>query len=158
MAITIVEAAPEVTGGVDTHSEMHVAAALDPLGRLVGTESFDANLGYLPRRRAGAGSSSVIVAMTTSYSRCPASGGMVNLRSSVGRVMIESQSQRSGRSASRSWPVGFVAQGIPGSQAVHQLLLWPGGPVLARTSPARTTLLQSEQRSSILMGPPQSAW
>jgi transposase len=45
MAMTIVEAAPGVTGGVDTHSEVHVATALDPLGRLVGTGSFDADAG-----------------------------------------------------------------------------------------------------------------
>ena len=32
-----------VTGGVDTHLDTHVAAALDPLGRLVSTESFDAD-------------------------------------------------------------------------------------------------------------------
>ena len=43
MAMTIVEAAPGITGGVDTHLDKHVAAALDPLGRLVGTESFDAD-------------------------------------------------------------------------------------------------------------------
>ena len=42
MAMTIVKAAPGITGGVDTHLDNHVAAALDPLGRLVGTESFDA--------------------------------------------------------------------------------------------------------------------
>ena len=36
--MTIVEAAPGITGGVDTHLDNHVAAALDPLGRLVGTE------------------------------------------------------------------------------------------------------------------------
>ena len=41
--MTIVEAAPGITGGVDTHLDTHVAAALDPLGRLVGTESFDAD-------------------------------------------------------------------------------------------------------------------
>ena len=29
-----------VTGGVDTHKDMHVAAALDDLGRLIGVESF----------------------------------------------------------------------------------------------------------------------
>jgi transposase len=45
MAITIVEAPPGVTGGIDTHSDTHVAAALDPLGRLVGTKSFDADAG-----------------------------------------------------------------------------------------------------------------
>jgi hypothetical protein len=43
MAMTIVEAAPGITGGVDTHLDKHVAAALDPLGRLVGTESFNAD-------------------------------------------------------------------------------------------------------------------
>jgi transposase len=45
MAMTIVEAAPGITGGVDTHLDKHVAAALDPLGRLVGTESFEADAG-----------------------------------------------------------------------------------------------------------------
>jgi hypothetical protein len=39
--------APGVTGGVETHLDNHVAAALDPLGRLVGTESFRADVaGY----------------------------------------------------------------------------------------------------------------
>jgi len=38
--MTIVEAPPGITGGVDTHLDVHVAAALDPLGRLIGTESF----------------------------------------------------------------------------------------------------------------------
>ncbi len=41
--MTIVEAPPGITGGVDTHLDTHVAAALDPLGRLVGTESFNAD-------------------------------------------------------------------------------------------------------------------
>jgi transposase len=40
MAMTIVEAARSVTGGVDTHLDVHVAAALDPLGGLLGVESF----------------------------------------------------------------------------------------------------------------------
>jgi transposase len=40
MAMTIVEAPPGITGGVDTHLDVHVAAALDPLGRLIGSESF----------------------------------------------------------------------------------------------------------------------
>ena len=29
-----------ITGGVDTHLDVHVAAALDPIGGLLGTESF----------------------------------------------------------------------------------------------------------------------
>jgi hypothetical protein len=36
-----------VTGGVDTHLELHVAAALDQLGRVLGTQSFPTTLaGY----------------------------------------------------------------------------------------------------------------
>lgn len=38
--MTIVERARVVTGGVDTHADVHVAAALDELGALLGTESF----------------------------------------------------------------------------------------------------------------------
>ena len=38
--MTIVEDARPVIGGVDTHLDVHVAAALDDLGALLGTESF----------------------------------------------------------------------------------------------------------------------
>jgi transposase len=41
--MTIVEGTRTVTGGIDTHSEVHVAAALDEVGGLLGTESFEAN-------------------------------------------------------------------------------------------------------------------
>ena len=41
MAMTTVEATRTVTGGVDTHLDVHVAAALDPLGGLLGTEPFE---------------------------------------------------------------------------------------------------------------------
>ena len=40
---TFVEAPRGVTGGVDTHLDVHVAAALDPLGGLLGTERFETN-------------------------------------------------------------------------------------------------------------------
>ena len=40
--MTIVEAARAVTGGIDTHGEVHVAAALDEVGGLLGTELFPA--------------------------------------------------------------------------------------------------------------------
>jgi transposase len=40
--MTIVEAARGITGGIDTHGEVHVAAALDEVGGLLGTESFAA--------------------------------------------------------------------------------------------------------------------
>jgi transposase len=41
--MTIVEATRTVTGGIDTHGEVHVAAALDGVGGLLGAESFAAN-------------------------------------------------------------------------------------------------------------------
>jgi transposase len=47
MAMTIVERTRPVTGGVDTHLDVHVAAALDANGALLGGESFPAErFGY----------------------------------------------------------------------------------------------------------------
>src|ERR1700759_3873796 len=40
--MTIVEERTSITGGVDTHSEVHVAAALDPVGGLLETREFPA--------------------------------------------------------------------------------------------------------------------
>jgi len=40
MAMTIVESARLVTGGVDTHLDVHVAAAVDANGGVLGVESF----------------------------------------------------------------------------------------------------------------------
>ena len=42
MAVTIVEDRRAITGGVDTHAEVHVAAALDPIGGLLGVREFPA--------------------------------------------------------------------------------------------------------------------
>jgi hypothetical protein len=44
---TMTENERRVTGGVDTHKDTHVAAALDEVGRVLGTESFPATVvGY----------------------------------------------------------------------------------------------------------------
>ncbi len=44
--MTIVET-PAITGGVDTHTDVHVAAALDPIGGLPGVQEFPATpVGY----------------------------------------------------------------------------------------------------------------
>jgi transposase len=40
MAVTIVEDRRAITGGVDTHADVHVAAALDPIGGLPGVKEF----------------------------------------------------------------------------------------------------------------------
>src|SRR5690348_15671037 len=41
MTVTIVETCA-ITGGVDTHADVHVAAALDPIGGLLGVQEFPA--------------------------------------------------------------------------------------------------------------------
>jgi hypothetical protein len=41
MAVTIVDTSRLVTGGVDIHLDVHVAAALDSIGGLLGTEQFE---------------------------------------------------------------------------------------------------------------------
>jgi transposase len=43
MAMTIVEGTRPITGGVDTHLDVHVAAAVDDIGGLLGVESFEAS-------------------------------------------------------------------------------------------------------------------
>ena len=40
MAMTIVESTRPVTGGVDTHADVHVAAAIDGNGGVLGVRSF----------------------------------------------------------------------------------------------------------------------
>ena len=40
MAVTIVDTSRPVTGGVDTHLDVHMAAALDGIGGLLGVEQF----------------------------------------------------------------------------------------------------------------------
>ena len=42
---TMTEQAVAVTGGVETHQDQHVAAALDQLGRVLGTQSFPTTVG-----------------------------------------------------------------------------------------------------------------
>ena len=42
MTLTIVDEARPVTGGVDTHADAHVAAALDGIGGLLGVQEFAA--------------------------------------------------------------------------------------------------------------------
>jgi len=46
MTVTIVETRAQacaITGGVDTHADVHVAAALDPVGGLLGVREFPAD-------------------------------------------------------------------------------------------------------------------
>ena len=69
--MTIVEDARVITGGVDTHADLHVAAALDPIGGLLGVQEFPATAaGYasLPGWLGGFGALALVgVEGTGSY-------------------------------------------------------------------------------------------
>jgi transposase len=63
MAVTIVEDKRAITGGVDTHADVHVAAALDPIGGLLGVREFPVTaVGYagLPGWLAGFGTVALV--------------------------------------------------------------------------------------------------
>ena len=59
--MTIVESTRPITGGVDTHLDVHVAAALDANGGVLGVESFPTTTGRVRRaaRLAGAASATL---------------------------------------------------------------------------------------------------
>ena len=45
-----------ITGGVDTHADVHIAAALDPIGGLLGVQESPATQSQPRRRSEGDGS------------------------------------------------------------------------------------------------------
>ena len=53
MALTIVDTSRPVTGGVDTHLDVNVAAALDGIGGLLGVEQFPTSAGGQQGEHAG---------------------------------------------------------------------------------------------------------
>jgi transposase len=109
MAMTIVEAAPGITSGVDTHLDTHVAAALDPLGRLVGTESFDADAAGYKELFAWLGSfgevSKIGIEGTSFYGT-----GLVRFlrRQGVKVVEVNRQNRQSRRNAGKSDPLDAI--------------------------------------------------
>jgi hypothetical protein len=48
MTVTIVDAVGPVTGGVDTHVDLNLVAALDAIGGLLGVAEFPHHLGRAP--------------------------------------------------------------------------------------------------------------
>ena len=86
--MTIVKDARAITGGVDTHADAHVAAALDPLGGLLGVREFPATAaGYagLLSWLAGFGTVALVgVEGTGSYG-----GGLARHMSGAGVRVVE---------------------------------------------------------------------
>ena len=95
--MTIVEESTAITGGVGTHSEVHVAAALDPVGGLLGTREFPATAAGYASLLGWLGSSGT---SPWSVSRAPAATapGLARYLARRGvRVVEVDQSDRAGR-------------------------------------------------------------
>ena len=109
MAMTIVEATHSIVGGIDTHSKVHVAAALDEVGGLLGAESFGANpTGYaaLVSWFESFGSvSKVGVEGTGSYG-----AGICRFlaRSGIEIIEVDRQNRQARRNAGKSDPLDAV--------------------------------------------------
>jgi transposase len=106
MAMTIVEATRSVVGGIDTHGEVHVAAALDEVGELLGAESFSADAsGYeaLVRWLEGFGSVAMVgVEGTGSYG---AGISRFLARSGIVVIEVDRQNRQARRRAGKSDPL-----------------------------------------------------
>ena len=107
--MTIVEATRTVTGGIDTHGEVHVAAVLDEVGGLLGTASFSADPeGYsdlMSWLEAFGEISKVGVEGTGSYG-----AGIARhlVRAGVHVVEVDRQNRQSRRQSGKSDPLDAV--------------------------------------------------
>jgi Transposase len=119
MALTIVKTRA-ITGGVDTHADMHVAAALDPIGGLLGVQEFPATaggyaglLGWL----GGFGTVALVgIEGTGSYG-----AGLARHVTAAGiRVVEVDRSDRQDRRRQAS-PIRWMPSAPPGRPGCHRL-------------------------------------
>ena len=109
MAMTIVEDKRAITtGGVDTHADVHVAAALDPIGGLLGVQEFPATgAGYagLPGWLAGFGTVALAgVEGTGSYG-----AGLARHMAAAGVPVVEAARPADRRRKGKSDPLDAVS-------------------------------------------------
>jgi transposase len=109
MAISTIEAVRAVTGGVDTHGDVHVAAVLDPVGGVLGTQAFDATpAGYrqLLEWLRGFGAVSTVGVEGTGAYGC----GLANFlrRQGVGVVEVDRPNRQARRKQGKSDPLDAV--------------------------------------------------
>ena len=124
MALTIVEEARAVTGGVDTHADMHVAAALDPIGGLLGVREFPATaagyaglLGWL----GGFGTVCLVgIEGTGSYG-----AGLARHVAAAGIRVVEVDRSTGRTGAGRASPTRWTRSAPPGPRS-------PAGPAARR--------------------------
>ncbi len=123
MALTIVETRA-VTGGVDTHADTHVAAALDPIGGLLGVKEFPVTpagyarlLGWL----GGFGTVCLVgIEGTGSYG-----AGLARHMAAAGVRVVEVDRSAGRTGAGRASPTPLMRSALPGPPS-------PGGPAARR--------------------------
>ena len=109
MAMTIVESTRPVTGGVDTHCDVHVAAAVDPIGGVLGVESFATTpvgyrdaawlAGLVRARRPGRGGG---------HRRLRGGPGPLPARDGVTVIEVDRPNRQARRQSGKSDPVDAV--------------------------------------------------
>ena len=159
--MTIVEDKRAITGGVDTHADVHVAAALDPIGGLLGVQEFPATAaGYagLPGWLAGSGTVALAgVEGTGSYG-----AGLARHMAAAGVPVVEAARPAGSPPQGQSDPLDAVsaaraaqsgrAAGAPKGrdgavEAIRPLM------VAERTARNERTQANGQARSLIVTGP-----
>jgi transposase len=162
MTLTIVETCT-VTGGVDTHADMHVAAALDPVGGLLGVQEFPATPAGYARLLGWLGRFGTVCLVGIEGTGSYGAGLARHLAAAGVRVVEVDRSDRQDRRrAGKSDPLDAVsaaraaqsgrARGAPrgrdGSvEAIRALM------VAKRTARADRTQTINQARALILTGP-----
>jgi transposase len=109
MALTIVETCA-VTGGVDTHADMHVAAALDSVGGLLGVEEFPTNPGGYRRLLEWLGGFGTVVLVGVEGTGSYGAGLARHLASAGIRVVeVDRSDRQERRRAGKSDPLDAVS-------------------------------------------------
>ena len=115
MALTIVETRA-VTGGVDTHAGTHVAAALDPIGGLLGVRQFPASAagyGQLLEWLGGFGTVCLVgIEGTGSYG-----AGLARHMAAAGIRVVEVDRAAGRTAAGRASPIPSMRSAPPGPRS-----------------------------------------
>ena len=162
MTLTIVETCT-VTGGVDTHADMHAAAALDPVGGLLGVQEFPATPAGYARLLGWLGRFGTVCLVGIEGTGSYGAGLARHLAAAGVRVVEVDRSDRQDRRrAGKSDPLDAVsaaraaqsgrARGAPRGrdgavEAIRALM------VAKRSARAERTQTISQARALILTGP-----
>ncbi|HEV8280060.1 MAG TPA: IS110 family transposase [Streptosporangiaceae bacterium] len=160
--MTIVET-PAITGGVDTHADVHVAAALDPTGGLLGVQEFPATPGGYTRLLDWLGGFGTVCLVGVEGTGSYGAGLARHITGAGVRVVEVDRSDRQDRrrqgksdpldaiSAARAAQSGRAAgapKGRDGSVEAIQALM-----VAKRTARSGRTQTVNQARSLVLTGP-----